>query len=149
MRAAVALVLLSALASCASRSASPGIERPAQVGKLAEPDAIEAPPVVAPVRSWESARLTERVVGLVASDQIRACLEKGIDKRDLVYVGFDQVNIPECIDRVITAVVIAHERPGDPLVLEKLSDCVDLYLAARQEAEGRRVLISSCIPSMR
>jgi len=104
-----------------------------------------------------TARASDPVTALLSSltdlktaDEIRSQLAAGLEEKELNHVGFDQVTIAQCMDDVTSAVLDTRERPRDPLVLERLSDSVALYLAARREAAVRRVAgAASCLPPMR
>jgi hypothetical protein len=94
--------------------------------------------------------MIEQLIGLTTASAMRAWLQSGLTERELNRVGFDEVTIAQCIDRIAAAELARRAQPADQLVLDRLDDAVDLYYAAVREAYVRRDAgAASCIPVMR
>jgi hypothetical protein len=90
------------------------------------------------------------LAGLRTEDEIRACLQDGLTQSELSRLGFDQVTIGECIDRVVRATLDGRSGAGDPAARKRLTDSLELYFAATREAKVRRSAgAASCLPQMR
>jgi len=84
------------------------------------------------------------------AEQMRAHLVAGLTRQELLFVGFDQVTIAECVDHVVAATLEAQRKPDDAQVRSRLSEWNALYLAARREAEVRRTAgAATCLPPVR
>lgn len=106
-------------------------------------DATQAPPPRFTEEFWsvELASLT--------ADEMRVHLTAGLAKNELNHVGFDQVTIAECVDRVVAA-GLDHRARGDRPSRDRLLNAIDLYLAAKREALVRRHAgAASCLPGTR
>lgn len=78
--------------------------------------------------------------------EMRRELVVGFDERELRRVGFDDVSLLECIDRIIEATVWLREQPADRARQAQLGDAGILFFSARQEAiVRRRAGAASCI----
>ncbi len=87
---------------------------------------------------------------LRTEDEIRACLQDGLTQTELRRVGFDQVTIGECIDRVVRATLDCRWGASDPAAHQRLADSLERYFAATREAAVRRSAgAASCLPRMR
>ena len=128
-------VLLGSLASCASSNP--------------EPSPRVAPQQLTKAPSQES-MMIDVLTSLRTEDEIRVCLRDGLTHSELSRVGFDQVTIGECIDRVVRATLDDRSGAGDPAARRRLIDSLDLYFAATREAAvGRSAGAASCLPQMR
>lgn len=128
-------VLLGSLASCASSNPEPS-------PRIAPHQLTKAP-------SQES-MMIDVLASLRTQDEIRACLRDGLTHSELSRVGFDQVTIGECIDRVVLATLDDRSGAGDPAARRRLTDSLELYFAATREAAVRRSAgAASCLPQMR
>ena len=106
-------------------------------------DATQVPPPRFTEEFW-----TVELASLTA-DEMRVYLTAGLAKNELDHVGFDQVTIAECVDRVVAA-ALDHRARGDQPTRTKLLNAIDLYFAAKQEAFVRRTAgAASCIPGPR
>jgi hypothetical protein len=98
----------------------------------------------------QASMMIDVLAGLRTEDEIRACLQDGLTQSELSRLGFDQVTIGECIDRVVRATLDGRSGAGDPAARKRLTDSLELYFAATREAKVRRSAgAASCLPQMR
>jgi len=143
MLARVALVALFAFAACAGTAAS-SIQ-----GDLPQPGAAPSPKRVSATEA-KTAWVIRDLAAFSTVEAMRKYLEAGLERRDLLFVGFDEVSAAQCVERLISAVQDFRQRPDDRLVHENLTDSVDAYDAAMQEAAVRRsVGRGCCLPFMK
>ncbi|HEX6811318.1 MAG TPA: hypothetical protein VF384_06825 [Planctomycetota bacterium] len=159
--------MLLAFAACAGASPPPAdvASAPAPVDPVVEPVAGRASDRVDRVfdpalESLESlvyypgpdpaARLLEVLGGCQTEAERRVFLERDFGRRELRFVGFDQVSIAESIDRILAAFRDDQQRPGDPAVRARMADSADLYLTVRRESRIRRYAgTAPCLPVIR
>lgn len=133
MRPCHALILLSA--ACAGSAVPPS-------GGVATERASTGP--------FSGPEMSARLADLATAPAMRLRLAAGLTDRELNHVGFDEVTIAQCIDRIVAAELARRGRPEDQLVLGQLDDAVGLYHAAKREAYVRRGAgAANCIPVMR
>ena len=84
------------------------------------------------------------------ADEMRAGLMTGLTASELDHVGFDQVTIADCIERVVQAALHDRSNAGSQEVRKRLTLSMDLYFAAMREAAVRRFAgAASCMPHVR
>jgi hypothetical protein len=140
--APVAPALLVALAACTGAASQPAAAAPRQrpVAPLPRTDSAMS----------QATLLLQELVGCKDAAEMRVCLEAGLPPRELLHVGFDQVSLAQCVDRVIAAFEGSRQRPGEARVRERVADAVDAYLAARHEAAVRQSAgKATCLPWVR
>lgn len=94
--------------------------------------------------------MIDTLAALRTADEMRAPLGDGLTANELHHLGFDQVTIAECIDRVVAAALHDRASAGSDEARKRLLDCLDLYFAATREAAVRRSAgAASCLPDVR
>ena len=143
MLARVGLVALLPFAACATTT------QPATGPTVAPHPAARSPSAASATRAhvdW----VVGDLAGLTTVEALRTHLEAGLEQKELHFVGFGEVTVAQCVDRVIAAVQDARQRPGDSLAHAKLSDAVADWLDAMREATVRRSAgRASCLPYLR
>ena len=129
---AVMPVLLGWLTSCAASSsdAAPVAPRqPAQFQML-----------------WTIDELARIQTG----DEMRVHLREGLEPNDINYVGFDQITVAQCIDRVVAAAMDDRSNPGSQQARARLVESLEIYFDAKREAVIRRMAgAAPCQPYLR
>lgn len=82
-----------------------------------------------------------------SADDLRAHLAGGWRDGELRYVGFEQVSLGACIDRVVATTLAERANAGDADARRQSDDDLDLYLAVLREAQVRRSAgAAPCLP---
>jgi hypothetical protein len=83
-------------------------------------------------------------------DAARTRLQDRLTEEELHHVGFEQVSVAQCIDRLLDALESQRQQPNAPGARGELRDAAHDYLAAQEEALVRRTAgAASCLPPLR
>ena len=131
----MALAASSWLASCASATpaSSPAAAPESPTAKFS------------PKSQWIATLAT-----LGTADDMREYLRTGLRENELRRVGFDQVTIAECIERVVASALEDRSSRGALPARRRLTESLATYFDAVHEAMVRRSAgAASCLPHMR
>jgi hypothetical protein len=142
---AFAPLLLSWLTACVAPSRENAPDAPLQESKMIDS------------RAWlrlhglmTQGALIDTLARFQTADEMRAYLRAGLTKNEINYVGFDQVTVAECIDRVVAAAMDDRSKPGSQEIRARLDESLEIYFAAIDEAAVRRTAgAAPCLPFIR
>lgn len=129
-----------AFAACAGTSAVPVVPPAASEPAVARP--AQLPPA--------AAHALRSLLDCETAVEMRAWLAGAFTPSERKVLGYDQVTLDECIDRVAAAVLDLRQRPDDRRVHDRFADAMDLYSRSQREAMVRRSFgAASCLPQIR
>jgi hypothetical protein len=132
---AVALTGVIWLASCASS------------GPV---ESLGAQPEHSDARLSQASFMIETLATLRTPEEMGAFLKDGLQESEISRVGFDQVTIAECVDRVVSSALEDRSSRGAPQARKQLTESLEAYFAAVREAMVRRSAgAAPCLPYMR